>query len=75
MILLSETSGKIISTDTMGRQIDYGNQLINLKAGIASAKAGFTEDQQKYYDLLTWKEETREAEMDQRIRQQRRNRY
>jgi len=35
----------------MGRQIDYGNQLINLKAGIASAKAGFTEDQQKYYDL------------------------
>lgn len=66
LILLSETSGKIISTDTMGRQIDYGNQLINLKAGIASAKAGFTEDQQKYYDLLTWKEETREAEMDQK---------
>lgn len=66
LILLSETSGKIISTDMMGRQIDYGNQLINLKAGIASAKAGFTEDQQKYYDLLTWKEETREAEMDQK---------
>ena len=66
LILLSETSGKIISTDPMGRQIDYGNQLINLKAGIASAKAGFTEDQQKYYDLLTWEEETREAEMDQK---------
>ena len=66
LILLSETSGKIISTDTMVRQIDYGNQLINLKAGIASAKAGFTEDQQKYYDLLTWEEETREAEMDQK---------
>lgn len=66
LILLSETSGKIISTDTMARQIDYGNQLINLKAGIASAKAGFTEDQQKYYDLLTWEEETREAEMDQK---------
>lgn len=64
LILLSETSGKIISTDTMGRQIDYCNQLINLKAGIASAKAGFTEDQQKYYDLLTWDEKVKEAEMD-----------
>lgn len=64
LILLSETSGKIISTDTMGRQIDYGNQLINLKAGIASAKAGFTEDQQKYYDLLTLEEKAKEAEMD-----------
>ena len=64
LILLSETSGKIISTDTMGRQIDYGNQLINLKAGIASAKAEFTEDQQKYYDLLTWDEKVKEAEMD-----------
>lgn len=64
LILLSETSGKIISTDTMARQIDYGNQLINLKAGIASAKAGFTEDQQKYYDLLTWEEKAKEAEMD-----------
>lgn len=64
LILLSETSGKIISTDTMVRQIDYGNQLINLKAGIASAKAEFTEDQQKYYDLLTWEEKAKEAEMD-----------
>lgn len=64
LILLSETSGKIISTDTKVRQIDYGNQLINLKAGIASAKAGFTEDQQKYYDLLTWEEKAKEAEMD-----------
>ena len=64
LILLSETSGKIISTDTMVRQIDYGNQLINLKAGIAFAKAGFTEDQQKYYDLLTWEEKAKEAEMD-----------
>ena len=66
LILLSETSGKIISTDMMARQIDYGNQVSNLRTGIASAKAGFTADQQKYYDLLTWEEETREAEMDQK---------
>lgn len=66
LTLLSETSGKIISTDMMARQIDYGNQVSNLRSGIASAKAGFTADQQKYYDLLTWEEETREAEMDQK---------
>lgn len=66
LILLSETSGKIISTDMMARQIDYGNQVSNLRSGIASAKAGFTADQQKYYDLLTWEEETGEAEMDQK---------
>lgn len=66
LILLSETSGKIISTDMMARQIDYGNQVSNLRSGIASAKAGFTADQQKYYDLLTGEEETREAEMDQK---------
>lgn len=66
LILLSETSGKIISTDVMSRQIDYGNQVSNLRSGIASSKAGFTADQQKYYDLLTWEEETREAEMDQK---------
>lgn len=66
LILLSETSGKIISTDMMAQQIDYGNQVSNLRSGIASAKAGFTADQQKYYDLLTWEEETRKAEMDQK---------
>lgn len=66
LILLSETSGKIISTDMMARQIDYGNQVSNLRSGIASAKAGFTADQQKYYDLLTWEEETGKAEMDQK---------
>ena len=66
LILLSETSGKIITTDMMSRLIDYGNQVSKLRSGIASAKAGFTADQQKYYDLLTWEEETREAEMDQK---------
>ena len=45
--------------------IDYGNQVSDLRAGIASAKAEFTADQQQYYDLLTWEEETKEAEVDQ----------
>lgn len=65
LILLSETSGKIISTDVMSRQIDYGNQVSNLRSGIAFAKAGFTTEQQQYYDLLTWKE-IEDAEIDQK---------
>ena len=65
LILLSETSGKIISTDVMSRQIDYGNQVSNLRSGIASAKAGFTADQQKYYDLLNG-EEIKDTEVDQK---------
>ena len=65
LVLLSETSGKTISTDVMDRQIDYGNQVSDLRAGIVSAKAEFTADQQQYYDLLTWEEETKEAEVDQ----------
>ena len=66
LILLSETSGKIISTDVMSRQIDYGNQVSNLRSGIASSKAGFTADQAKYYDLLTWEEGMDEAEIVQK---------
>lgn len=66
LILLSETSGKTMSTDVMSRQIDYGNQVSDLRARIASAKAGFTTDQQQYYDLLTWEEETKEVEVDQK---------
>lgn len=65
LVLLSETSGKTISTDVMDRQIDYGDQVSDLRARIASAKAGFTADQQQYYDLLTWEEETKEDEVDQ----------
>lgn len=65
LVLLSETSGKTISTDVMDRQIDYGDQVSDLRARIASAKAGFTADQQQYYDLLTCEEETKEDEVDQ----------
>ena len=66
LILLSETSGKTMSTDVMSRQVDYGNQVSDLRTRIASAKAGFTADQQQYYDLLTWEEENKEATLDQK---------
>ena len=35
------------------------------RSRIASAKAGFTTEQQQYYDLLTWKE-IEDAEIDQK---------
>lgn len=61
LILLSESAGMTLGMDVMNRQIDYGNQVSNLRSGIASAKAGFTADQAKYYDLLTWEEGMDEA--------------
>lgn len=66
LILLSATSGKIISTDAMKQQIDYGNQVSDIRSKIASAKVGFTADQQQYYDLLTWEEGNKEATLDQK---------
>lgn len=65
LTLLSETSGMVMNTNVMNRQIDYGNQISDLRSRIASAKAGFTAEQQQYYDLLTW-EEIEEAEVDQK---------
>lgn len=66
LILLSESAGMTLGMDVMNRQIDYGNQVSNLRSGIASAKAGFTADQARYYDLLTWEEGMDEAEIVQK---------
>lgn len=66
LTLLTETSGEIINTTVMSRQIDYGNQISDLRSRIASAKEGFSEEQEQYYELLTWDEETKETEVDQK---------
>lgn len=65
LVLLSETSGMIMDRNVMNNQIDYGNQISNLRSRIVSAKSEFTAEQQKYYNLLTW-EENEEAEVNQR---------
>ena len=65
LVLLSETSGMIMDTDAMNDQINYGNQISDLRSRIVSAKSEFTAEQQKYYNLLTW-EENEEAEVNQR---------
>ena len=65
LVLLAETSGVGMSTDVMNNQVNYADGISNIRARIASAKAGFTTEQQQYYDLLTW-EEIEEAEIDQK---------
>lgn len=52
LILLSESSGTVVSTDVMKQQADYRNAIYNLETTIATAKKGFTENQKQYYALL-----------------------
>lgn len=65
LILLSESAGTVVDTGLMDRQVSYGNVVNSLRSTIASAKVGFSEDQQKYYDLLT-REEIDKEEVDQK---------
>lgn len=37
----------------MNKQTSYRDEISSLKATIAATKAGFTEEQKQYYDLLT----------------------
>ena len=52
VVLLSEVSGNIMNMDVMNQQTTYRNAIYNLEAAIATAKAGFSEDQKQYYALL-----------------------
>lgn len=61
--LLSETSGNIMDVDVMDRQVLYRNDVSNGRTAIATAKSKFTEEQQKYYDLLTWEDRIEEEEI------------
>lgn len=53
LILLSETMGTISNTEVLNKQTSYRDEISSLKATIAATKAGFTEEQKQYYDLLT----------------------
>ncbi|MCI6469843.1 MAG: hypothetical protein MSA29_08065 [Lachnospiraceae bacterium] len=64
LVLLSETSGMIMDADVMNDQIDYGNQISDLRSKIVSEKSEFTVEQQQYYNLLTW-EEAEKGEVEQ----------
>lgn len=63
LLLLSETSGNIMDVDVMDRQVLYRNDVSNGRTAIATAKSKFTEEQQKYYNLLTWEDKIEEQEI------------
>ena len=53
LILLSETMGTVMNTGVLNSQTAYRDEISSLKATIAATKAGFTEEQKQYYNLLT----------------------
>lgn len=56
LVLISETTGSVMNKDLMDEQIKCRNEIASLQSTIATAKADFTEEQKKYYELLTWEE-------------------
>ena len=56
LVLVSETTGFAMNKDLMDEQIKCRNEIASLQSTIATAKADFTEEQKRYYELLTWEE-------------------
>lgn len=56
LVLVSETTGSVMNKDLMDEQIKCRNEIASLQSTIAATKADFTEEQKKYYELLTWGE-------------------
>lgn len=56
LVLVSDTTGSVMNKDLMDEQIKCRNEIASLQSTIATAKADFTEEQKKYYELLTWEE-------------------
>ena len=54
LVLVSETTGSVMNKDLMDEQIQCRNEIASLQSTIAATKADFTEEQKKYYELLTW---------------------
>lgn len=54
--LLSESAGTTINKDILSDQADCEKEIISLQSAIAAEKAGFTEEQKQYYELLTKEE-------------------
>ena len=56
LVLVSETTGSVMNKELMDEQIQCRNEIASLQSTIAATKADFTEEQKKYYELLTWEE-------------------
>lgn len=62
LVLVSETTGSVMNKDLMDEQIQCRNEITSVQSTIATAKAGFTEEQKQYYELLTWEEAEQPAQ-------------
>lgn len=56
LVLVAETTGSVMNKELMDEQIQCRNEIASLQSTIAETKADFTEEQKKYYELLTWEE-------------------
>ena len=56
LILVAEDTGSVMNKELMDEQIQCRNEIASLQSTIAATKADFTEEQKKYYELLTWEE-------------------
>ena len=63
LTLLSDTGATVADANLRNLQRNSVNDLATLATAVGNAKASLTEEQQQYYDLLTWEEsEAIEAE-------------
>lgn len=62
LVLVSETTGSVMNKGLMDEQIKCRNEITSVQSTIATAKAGFTEEQKQYYELLTWEEAEQPAQ-------------
>ena len=65
LCLLSEASGRVMSTSVMNQQIEYRNALWALQSAIIAEKTAFTDEQKQYYNILTNEEELEDTDTEQ----------
>lgn len=65
LVLVSETIGTAMNKDMLENQIECGQMIVSLQTAMARNKAEFTEEQKRYYELLTWKDAEQEVQSEQ----------
>ena len=61
LTLLSDTGATVADANLRNLQRNSVNDLATLATAVGNAKASLTEEQQQYYDLLTWEESEQSA--------------
>lgn len=65
LVLVSETIGTAMNKDMLENQIECGQMIVSLQTAMARNKAEFTEEQKRYYELLTWEDAEQEVQSEQ----------